>query len=396
MYLDKILASSGFVKSRRYSELLQYLVKKQIEGAPVKEVSIAIDVFGKDASFNSAEDTIVRVSIGILRKKLAYYYLTQGIGDILRIEIPPGNYEVQFNAVKPRKARFWNSINVSVLGVLSLVLVISLSALIMLFMRNREFAEQFHPVDPDNPLWYEYIHSDIPNMILLGDYFFMIEMLEGENRGIYLRDSRINSMEEYEARRPGFKRDWLPLDFTYLRESVAMMIFDILPILRMGDQPVKAKQSSELLWEDFDQANIIFAGTIKSLNKLEKILPNFNIRVERDSVYQLQRLDEEGNVAETYSLPRSDLNDMMTDYAFVGKIRGANGNTIMIIASGDDVGLTNAVQTISSADFGTYLQESHPEISFNTPFYFEMFLRTQGVRKTDFSHEIVYFKKRSE
>lgn len=396
MYLDKILASSGFVKSRRYSELLQYLVKKQIEGVPVKEVSIAIDVFGKDASFNPAEDTIVRVSIGNLRKKLAYYYLTQGIGDTLRIAIPKGNYEVKFNAVKPRKVRFWNSINVYMLGMLSLVLVASSVALILLFLSNRELREQFHPVDPDNPLWYEYIHSDIPNLILLGDYFFMYEALEGEDRGLYLRDSRINNIEEFEAKRPGFKRDWLPLNFTYLREGVALMILDILPILKMGDQPVKAKQSSDLAWEDFDQFNIIFAGTIKSFNRLEMILPNFNIRVERDSVYQLQRLDEEGNVAETYSLPRSDVGEMTTDYSYVGKIRGASGNTIMIIASGEEVGLVNAVQTMTSEDFETFLQESHPEISFQTPFYFDMFIRSQGVRNTDFSHEIVYFRKRPE
>ncbi len=394
--LEKILASSGFVKSRRYSELLQYLVKRQVEGTPVKEVSIAIDVFGKDASFDPAEDTIVRVSIGNLRKKLAHYYLTEGIGDTLRIEIPRGNYEVRFNPVKARKARFWNSISAYLPGVLSLVLVASSVALILLFLKNRELKEQFHPVDPKNPLWYEYIHSDIPNMILLGDYFFMYEALEGEDRGLYLRDSRINSIEEYNAKRPGFKRDWLPLDFTYLREGVALTILDILPILRMGDQPVVAKQSSDLAWEDFDQYNIVFAGTIKSFNRLEKILPNFNIRVERDSVYQLQRLDEEGNVAETYSLPRTDAGEMMTDYSYVGKIRGARGNTIMIIASGEDVGLINAVQTITSEDFGTYLQESYPEISFQTPFYFEMFIRSQGVRNTDFNHEIVYFRKRSE
>jgi len=394
--MEKILASPDFTKSRRYSELLRYLVEKQMEGTPVKEVSIAIDVFGKDATFDPAEDTIVRVSIGNLRKRLEHYYLTEGKEDPLRIEIPRGNYEVRFNTPRQRTIRSWNSIRAPLTGVLSLLLVVSLTALILLLLRNRALREQFHPVDPDNALWYEYIHSEIPNMILLGDYFFMIEHLEGEDRGIYLRDSRINNMAEYEARRPGFKRDWVPLQFTYLREGAALMILDILPILRMGKQPVMAKQSSDLKWEDFDQSNIVFGGTIKSFNELETILPNFNLRVERDSVYQLQRLDDEGNVAETYSLPRLRVDELMTDYAFVGKIRGASGNTIMIIASGEEVGLSNAVQTITSPDFGTYLQESHPEASFRTPFYFDMFLRSQGVGKTDFNYEIVYFRQRSE
>ena len=199
-------------------------------------------------------------------------------------------------------------------------------------------------------------------------------------------------MEDYNSRISSFYRPWEPLEFTYLREATAISMMDILPILKMRYDQIVVKQSSELEWTDFDQYNIIFSGTIKCINELEKLLPNFHIQVERDSVYQLQRLDEEGEVAEIYTLPRSDQNNMMTDYAYVGKIKGPGHHTVMFITSGDDVGLRSAVKTVTSPDFQNELNQQFPDISFESPFYFEMIMKVEGLRRTGFNDEIVYFK----
>jgi hypothetical protein len=391
-HLEKVVNSTGFSKSRRYKELLQYLVKAELEGNPVKETSLAIDLFEKDASFDPAEDTIVRVSIGNIRKKLSNYYYTEGASDTLRMDIPKGSYNLVFRTVKPGQYRFWNRRRKSLFFILTALFGISLSALVYLYLQNRELKARFYPVQNDNPVWKEFISSDIPIMILLGDHFFMYEMHEEENRRIFIRDSRINSLEDYNSKNPSFYRPWKPLEFTYLREATAISMMDILPILKMRDQQIVVKQSSELEWTDFDQYNIIFAGTIKCINELEKLLPNFHIRVERDSVYQLQRLDDSGNVAEIYTLPRSDQNNMMTDYAYVGKIKGPGNHTVMFITSGDDVGLRSAVKTVTSPDFQHDLNQQFPDIAFESPFYFEMIMKVEGLRRTGFNYEIVYFK----
>ena len=79
--LEKILNSNEFSNSSIYGNYLTYLVKAAIEGITLKETTIAIEFFGKDADFNPAEDTIVRSHTYTLRKKLERYYFTEGRKD---------------------------------------------------------------------------------------------------------------------------------------------------------------------------------------------------------------------------------------------------------------------------------------------------------------------------
>ena len=69
-YLEKILNSKEFSGSKIYKSYLTYLIDAANEGKELKETTIAIEVFGKDAGFNPAEDTIVRSHTYNLRKKL--------------------------------------------------------------------------------------------------------------------------------------------------------------------------------------------------------------------------------------------------------------------------------------------------------------------------------------
>ena len=94
--LDKIISSQEFSNSSVYGHFLTYLVQSSLEGKSLKEITIAIDVFNKDETFNPAEDTIVRSHTYTLRKKLETYYYTEGKQDKYKIIIPKGHYEVKF------------------------------------------------------------------------------------------------------------------------------------------------------------------------------------------------------------------------------------------------------------------------------------------------------------
>jgi hypothetical protein len=74
--LAQILKSPGFQDSKRYRELLQFLVEKSSGEASLKEMEIAQQVFGKDSRFDPATDPLVRSYVSNLRKKLDHYYLT--------------------------------------------------------------------------------------------------------------------------------------------------------------------------------------------------------------------------------------------------------------------------------------------------------------------------------
>lgn len=92
--LEKVLASDAFARSERARELLRYIVEQDLEGNAerLKGFSIAIDVFGKNDSFDPATDTVVRVQAGRLRDLLSQYYNSEGKDDPLRIVVPRGSY----------------------------------------------------------------------------------------------------------------------------------------------------------------------------------------------------------------------------------------------------------------------------------------------------------------
>lgn len=92
--LERLLASETFGRSERARKLIRYLVEREQAGEAerLKGFSIAMDVFGKDADFDSATDAVVRVQAGRLRELLSQYFATEGASDPVRIVIPRGTY----------------------------------------------------------------------------------------------------------------------------------------------------------------------------------------------------------------------------------------------------------------------------------------------------------------
>jgi malectin (di-glucose binding ER protein) len=105
--LAAVLASPTFARAQRLVKLLDYICEKHFAGqdAEVCEYSIATEVLGRPANFDSAEDAIARVEIHRLRKKLREYYAAEGAHQPLKIIIPPGMYTPIFqedgNSVAP-------------------------------------------------------------------------------------------------------------------------------------------------------------------------------------------------------------------------------------------------------------------------------------------------------
>ncbi len=92
--LTMVLQSELFARAPVLGHLLSYLCEKTFSGESneIKEYSIALDVLGRDASFDQDGDSIVRVHANRLRKRLAEYYATIGAGNAIHISIPVGQY----------------------------------------------------------------------------------------------------------------------------------------------------------------------------------------------------------------------------------------------------------------------------------------------------------------
>ncbi|MGI9383666.1 MAG: hypothetical protein ACR2PO_10965 [Methyloligellaceae bacterium] len=101
--LERILASKIFASSPRIRELLRHLVNESLAGRTdrLKGYTIGLDVFDRPETFDPQTDPIVRVQVGRLRQLLEKYYLTEGSGDPVVIEVPRGGYVPTFSAGEP-------------------------------------------------------------------------------------------------------------------------------------------------------------------------------------------------------------------------------------------------------------------------------------------------------
>jgi hypothetical protein len=93
-HLEKILASRAFAGANRHKDFLKYVVCRFLEGknGDLKEYSIALDVFGRQASFDPKIDPIVRVEACRLRSRLNEYQDKEAKDDSLVIELSKRGY----------------------------------------------------------------------------------------------------------------------------------------------------------------------------------------------------------------------------------------------------------------------------------------------------------------
>jgi hypothetical protein len=107
--IEKLLASHALHGSESLCKLLRYLANHSLEhpGTSPKEYQIATEVFARQQDFDPHVDSMVRVQAGRLRTKLAEYYASEGLDDLIIVELPKGNYALAFHnrpPVSPKNA----------------------------------------------------------------------------------------------------------------------------------------------------------------------------------------------------------------------------------------------------------------------------------------------------
>lgn len=99
----RLASSRALAASESVRRLFLYLARTTLASPSVspKELDIAIDVLGRPADFDPRVDASARVLAVRLRSKLAEYYMAEGGGDPVTIELPRGDYRLRFHAAAP-------------------------------------------------------------------------------------------------------------------------------------------------------------------------------------------------------------------------------------------------------------------------------------------------------
>jgi hypothetical protein len=390
--LSLILNSPEFHDSKRYQELLQYLVGKSATGATLKEMEIAHDLFGKDPGFDPSTDPLIRSYISNLRKKLEHYYLTTENQFAFKLDIPKGQYLVTYtpSLTKLQAKRHF---------LRSPVLYLAIIFCLVLLLLYREFAHRsppatVAPVAAVNPIWAEFLLPESqPILLVVGDYQFLAEKGRSVGR-TFLRDPRINSEDDLRAftkKNPGKFAGSEISDVSYVGVAAALGLPTLLQVFGGASSRVSIKLSSELKWDDFDDHCVVYVGSLKTLGRLDTLFSRTNIRYGLNP-NTLKVLDAaQGNIKSF------DLNwlggSYQRDYSVILKIIGQKNNPMVFLAGFSEVGIMDAIKTSTDPGFMSRISTFLSKKTFQSPFLFEMISEAEGVRYTVFRSKIEYFEE---
>ncbi len=98
--LDRILTHREFHATDKMRDFLRFVVEEKLAGraSRLKGYTIATRVFARGDDFDAAQDPVVRIQAGRLRRALERFYLVAGGRDPIVIDIPKGRYIPYFRA----------------------------------------------------------------------------------------------------------------------------------------------------------------------------------------------------------------------------------------------------------------------------------------------------------
>lgn len=391
--LEKILNSPEFANSKIDQTYLSYLVDAYHQGKSLKEMTIAIDVFGKDSKFNPADDTIVRSHTYSLRKKLERYYFEEGKKDRYRLKIPKGHYEARFVQVNDSYLNPKNLLSVVSKHSLLLIILILLFGVLYFYTKHRSSCAQlqsYQLVAKDDPFWHDYLQSQLPVMIVVGDHFFFNDYSEKYKEIIAIRHPRVNSkddLEYYQLQNPNdniapSKEPYFPYHSIWSLPPVLSMLYSVnkTPILR---------KSSDVSPQILNEYNLIFLGSIKTLYALKHTLSksHFEYSIAPHRITYKHDENSEPKVFET-TLHSHGPNE---DLVLAIKMPGPVNNSIFIICSYHSLGAPEIANYLLSVDRRQELENKFVNTFGKVPDYFEVLFRVTGIDRTAYNTEILVY-----
>ncbi len=386
--LAEILESPEFKESHRYRDLLQYLVEESIAGRIPKETSIGMQVFGKDASFNSKEDASVRVYINNLRKKLEHYYLTSDKPHVERLNIPVGHYKVEIVTGPDRIHQMRKRSHPLAYALVAIGMIVSF--FFGYYVSQTPKTVQSVTKAP-NPIWDDFIKPNgRPTLIVVGDYFFLRER---GKPGTYVRLIRINTPEDYRqalAEDPDFAKKYEQSDFTFLRPSSLYGITQFLPILRSSSNGVSIKLASQFTIVDFKSNNVIFIGPLKTLFSFQKFVHIFKFDYSLTPP-TLRIHGDNGDTLHEFAIGDQRGGTYEKDFAVITKGAGPEGSTILMLTGFAETGTIEAASAACNPQLFHAVSAKFPVPTITDPFYFTLVIAAEGMTQAIFNSDIRYF-----
>jgi hypothetical protein len=400
---ERIVKSGELGRSRTYAAILDYLADHAIAGTTPKEISIAMDVLGRESDFDVGKDSIVRVHIYHLRSKLNTYFARQGQQEKYRIEIPKGQYMLAITENNPVEvAAPVEATDAGAPGVTGKMLYrrnytpwLALFAAVMVGanLMTRLDTPAAAPANPfaDSVLWAPILDDKSPLLVLVGDYYIMGEEDSTGNVQRMVREFDINSASELAMKQSeGTANRYLNLDLGYAPTSVPKALADVLHVLDDGNRQVRVKMMSELTTNDLVGNHIVYLGLLSGLRGLTDLMfaaSGLGLGMTYD---ELINIDDDTLYASSSGLSVGEAS--YRDYGMVSAFPSPSGMQFVLLAGMRDEGLVNLAEEVTLPDKLDVLEKA-VALQQNDKPAFEALYEVLGFDNTNFDAKLVYDNK---
>lgn len=400
--LEHISSSGALGRSKVYAKLLAYLLQQTQAGTKPKEIEIAMDVLGRSADFDVSKDSLVRVYVYQLRKKLDKYYRDFPDHSTYRLSIPKGQYALTVLTAgspatttsasdalnKASAAKRFSFAN------WCLSFIAALLAMTLLYTLTQERSDGIRTENVaarQASLWRDVLDDQLPILVVMGDYYIFGELNELGDVDRMIRDFSINSSQDLQelflAEREA-RKQFIDLNLNYLPEGSAAALANIVPLLQQEGKRVVVTMMSKLNTADLKNNHIVYIGYVSGLDKLQGLVfASSKLQIGRtyDELFNRQSGDIYSSDA---GLPTQ--NAPFRDYGLLTTFPGTGSNQVIIIAGTRDAGLMHTAQAAASAAQLARIRERLSFPADDTELAYEALFEVFGFDRLDFDANLVY------
>lgn len=394
---QRLIDSGALGRSSTYLTLLDYLLQCTECGKQPKEFEIAVDVLKRDSNFDVARDSVVRVYVHQLRKRLDKYFESIEPDAPIRLSIPKGQYTVLVSHqhtgsdsspdAKIGPTASGNRRHNLLYALVAVLLMLNIIQ--WLTKDNASIVSADISATLQQPVWAAMADDDIPILIVMGDYYIFGELDDNGRVSRMVRDFMINSRDDlvnlfmHDSSLQTYFRD---LDMTYMPEGSASALLQIAPLVRAMNKRVNVTMMSRLGTADLRNNHIIYIGYVSGMSKLNNLFfPASGLLPGRsfDEIYEKQN--------GIYHISNAGLPEQgqpFKDLALIASWPASSGNQFMLLAGTRDAGLMHSAAIAGDAERlnNLFTQHGISETSF------EVLLEVYGMDRMNFDANLLYQK----
>jgi hypothetical protein len=348
------IQASGVLGEARLRNLFDYLAIKTLAGESPKEITIAMEVFGKTPDFDVSQDALVRVYIHKLRKALEGVYAAADGGAVLHI--PRGEYRLRVNtpaSITPRRTSWVKGRRVQLLSAAAMGMFILLGIGIALVWPSRTELQQVRA----NPIWSGILNDDRPIMIVLGDYYLIGETDDSMEVKRLVREYSVNSkadLDRYVSEHPEYAPRYMDVGLRYLPISAALALRNVMVVLAPQNRRITVSKMSDLEPGSLKTADIVYIGYLSGMGMFQDLVfsgSRFAVGESYDEVIDKKThhtyVSQVGSQA-LEPAPPTGKEQTYHDYGIFEKLQGPGGNTIIVVAGTRDEGVSQTAEAFTS------------------------------------------------